>query len=604
MFAPRTRSTASAPCGAGAGPTFSLHRLSLHRIAVVVALLAALGVPALGAAQTTALASAAPSSTAATPTAAELHASLDALFAAAYPADEPGAAVLVKRGDEILLRSGYGMANLELGVPVAPDMVFRIGSVTKQFTAVGILLLQAEGKLSLDDRLGDRLPGYPEPGASVTLRQLLTHTSGVPSYTGLPDFWKTSRDDLSGDEMLAMWKDLPLDFAPGSSWHYSNSGYFLLGLVIEKTSGQSYQDFLRRRILDPVGLSHTYYGDPAKITPRRVQGYDGEPGAYVNAAYLSMTQPFSAGALLSTVDDLATWNDKVLFGDALLSAEARRRLETPGSLDDGRRLGYAFGLVEQSYLGHRLIGHGGGINGFASQSLAAPEDGVFVAVLSNNTGRPPGPASLATQAMAMVLGTPLEERPRLQLGAEELAEFQGVYAIEGEDGKDRMIRLDGDHLTAQRSGGSRTPIHFSAPDHFYFEGSLLTGRFERDAEGRVARLWIEPQAGPEERSAKTDRPLPTREAITLPDTSILDAYVGRYELAPGFVLEITRQGDDLFAQATGQPRFQVFPESETRWFLEVVDAVIDFVGGEDGEADSLVLHQGGRDMPAPRQPAP
>ncbi len=166
---------------------------------------------------------------------------LHELFAAAYPADEPGAAVIVQQGSEVLLRRGYGLADLEMGVPITPEMVFRIGSVTKQFTAVAVLLLASEGTLDLDASLRHWLPDYPEPGASATLRQLLTHTAGIPDYTSDPDFWSTACLDRGPDELIAGWKDRPLDFAPGSSWSYSSSGYVLLGRIIEVASGRSCQ---------------------------------------------------------------------------------------------------------------------------------------------------------------------------------------------------------------------------------------------------------------------------------------------------------------------------------------------------------------------------
>jgi len=530
---------------------------------------------------------------------ATLTATLDSLFASVYPPDEPGCAVLVKKGDQILLRKGYGLANVELGVPISPEMVFRLGSITKQFTAAGILSLAADGKLALDDPLSKFLPDYPGPGASVTLHQLLNHTGGIPSYTSLPGFWDSAGHDLDHDQMLAFWKELPLDFEPGTDWSYSNSGFFLLGLVIEKVSGMKYAEFLEQRFFTPLGLEHTSYDDPRTIVPGRAAGYEGAPGAYANATYLSMTQPYSAGALMSNVDDLATWSEALLLSEKVLPAEWRERMTTPGRLADGRRIAYAYGIGEGDYAGYRFIAHGGGINGFATHALTVPEEELFVAVLSNNTGRPPGPGRLANRAAAIALGHPLDAQPEAELAAETLAEYVGVYDVEGDD-DDRLIRLEEGKLYAQRAGGGKTEMRFSQKDRFHFADSFTEGRFERDAEGRVVGLWIEPQSGAEERSVKTDRPLPKRVEIEIAEPSILDAYLGRYELAPGFVLEVTRDSDALFAQATGQPKFPIFPESETRWFYKVVDAVIEFVGAEDGEADSVVLYQGGAEVPGKR----
>ena len=531
---------------------------------------------------------------------ATLAATLDSLFAAVYPDDEPGVAVLVTKGDRVLLRKGYGLANVEHGVPIEPDMVFRLGSITKQFTAAAVLALAADGKLSVDDPISKFLPDYPGPGAAVTLHQLLNHTGGIPSYTSLPGFWDTAGHDLTHEEMLAFWTELPLDFEPGTDWSYSNSGYYLLGMVIEEVSGMGYEEFLHQRFFEPLGLEHTSYDDPRAIVPGRVAGYEGAPGAYRNATYLSMTQPYSAGALTSSVDDLATWSHALLFTEKVLPAEWRERMTTPGALADGRRIAYAYGIGEGDYAGHRFIAHGGGINGFATYALTVPEEELFVAVLANNTGRPPGPTQLANQAAALVLGEPLDERPQVELDEAELAEYVGLYDIEHDDERDRLVHLENGKLFIQRTGGSKGEIGFSEKDRFFVVGTMVEGRFERGAAGDVVGFWLEPQAGAEEMAAKTDRPLPQRVEIEIEDPAVLDALVGRYELAPGFVLEVSREGDELFAQATGQPRFQLFAESETRWFLKVVDAVVEFVGAEDGEADSVVLYQGGAEVPGKR----
>ena len=467
---------------------------------------------------------------------------LDAMFREAYPADGPGAAVRVQRGDAVLLRQGYGLADVELGVPIEPDMVFRLGSITKQFTATAVMMLAAEGKVDLDAPLSAYLPDYPQPGASASLDQLLHHTAGIPSYTSRPSFWDGVRRDLSVDEMIALWKDDPLDFPPGSHWSYSNSGYFLLGAVIEKVSGLPYADFVQQRIFAPLGLARTTYGDPVRVIPRRVPGYDLRDGAVSNAAYLSMTQPYAAGALLSSVDDLARWGDALFHSDRLLPAAWRDRLLAPATLTDGRRTGYACGLVVQSYDGHAVIAHGGGINGFETWVGWVPDLGIGVAVLSNVTGHQPGPETLGLRALALAMGRPLDRRTEVTPPPGALAEYPGVYEVaeetEGGQPVTRIVRIEDGTLTSQRSGGSRQTLHFAAPDELWFDDSLTAGRFERDADGRVVALWIGPRADAEERAVKTDHPIPQHEAVTLDDLSLLDALVGEYRLAPSF--SITR----------------------------------------------------------------
>jgi len=531
---------------------------------------------------------------------AELSAQLEAMFTDAYPSDEPGGAVCIKRGDEILLRAGYGLAQVELNVPMTPDMIFRIGSITKQFTAVAVLQLAAAGALDLDAPLGTYLPDYPEPGAAITVRQLLNHTGGIPNYTDDMEFMENMCLDMELDDIIATWQDRELDFEPGSDWIYSNSGYVLLGKLIEVASQLEYADYMAERVFEPLGLEHTMYGDPGRIIPNRAAGYDPGADGHRNAVYISMTLPHAAGALLSTVDDMVTWCEAELGGSELLPETWHEELVTRARLNDGRLTGYACGLNILEYNGHEIIGHGGGINGFITHVAHVPDEDLSVVVLSNNLGSDPAPHTLTHRAIALVLGAPLDSRPQEELPVELLADLAGVYRNEADAEERRILRLDeDDQLTSQRTGGSQTPIHFTSHGEFYFDDSLTFGRVEYDNDS-VTGLWIRASMGPEERWRKTDEPIPTREPMQLDDLSLLDALVGRYELMPGFEIEVRREGDGLMLQATGQDAAEIFPETESRWYLTVVDAEVEFRGHEDGQADELVLFQGGQEMPATR----
>jgi CubicO group peptidase (beta-lactamase class C family) len=247
----------------------------------------------------------------------DLAASLDSYLSSIYPAGEPGAAVLAVKDGKALVRKGYGMANLELGVPITPETVFELGSVTKQFTAAAILMLEERGKLSVQDDMTKYLPDFPTQGKKVTIENLLTHTSGIPSYTGLPEWLPKMREDLSVDQLIGIFKGKPFEFDPGTKWEYDNSGYVLLGAIIEKVYGKSYERFVEDEIFQPLGMTHSYYGSWSDVIPHRASGYDRENGQYVNTQYLSMTQPYAAGSLMSTVDDLALW-DKALSEGTLL----------------------------------------------------------------------------------------------------------------------------------------------------------------------------------------------------------------------------------------------------------------------------------------------
>ena len=531
--------------------------------------------------------------------ASELAAQLDAIVAPHFKADQPGAAVLVKKGDQILLRKGYGLAEVELGVPVRPELVFRIGSVTKQFTAAAIMMLADEGKLALADDIRKYVPEYPKKSAKITIEHLLTHTGGVPDYTEQPAFEKREREDLTHAEVLALFKDLPLDFVPGEKWKYSNSGYYLLGMVIEKVSGKSYAQFLDERIFKPLAMTHTTYGDDDRIISGRVAGYSRSGADYANADFISMKLPFAAGSLVSSVDDLAKW-DRAISDGKLLKKASWTRVFTAAKLKDGSSAHYGFGWVVGAVQGRPTVWHNGGIQGFATAIVRLPADGVLVVVLCNSIPAPTSPEELGFRLAAAAIGKPIVEPKAMKLDVAALERYAGVY---GSDPKLRaVVRRAGDHLTLQHTGGPQFSLDAESDGKFFVKGALLRVSFLRDAAGRVTGLDATMPDGTVEHRARTDEPLPPERAIVSVPEKTLEGYVGNYELAPGFVIAITRDGARLYAQATGQGRFQLFASAPTEFFLEVVDAQLSFHVDKSGRADSLVLHQNGRDMPGKRVP--
>ena len=329
---------------------------------------------------------------------------LAAVLDESYSDDEPGAAVLVARGDELLLRQGRGLADVELSVDILPSMPFRLGSITKQFTAAAIHLLAERGKLSIDDEITKFLPEFPTQGHRITLRHLLTHTSGISNYTSIPGYMSQPvKRDVTLDQLIRVFRDLPMDFAPGEKWQYSNSGYVLLGAVIEKASGQSYSEFLKASLFEPLGLTSTLVGEHASIVPNRVKGYLMNGEQLRNAPFVSMSQAHAAGALLSTVDDMWRWS-RALFRGEILSAESLEAMTTPAVLNDGEVAGYAHGLGIGTFRGHDVIRHGGGIHGFTTVAQWFPDEEVLVVVLCNVPGRIPGPGLVAQRLAALALG--------------------------------------------------------------------------------------------------------------------------------------------------------------------------------------------------------
>ncbi len=519
---------------------------------------------------------------------------LDAMLTGLYARDAPGAAVIAVRDGRTVLRKAYGMADLELGVPLQPDMVFRIGSMTKQFTAVAILMLVEEGKVAVSDPITKFLPDYPTGGKTIAVEHLLTHTSGIKSYTDIDDFLANMKKDYTVKELIDHFKNQPMEFEPGERYQYDNSGYFLLGAIIEKASGTGYEAFLKKRIFDVVGMPRTSVESTSRIIPGRARGYSKTGDTWTNADWLSMTQPYSAGALVSTVDDLAKW-DAALYTGKLVRPETLLQAFTPHRLKDGKPIEYGYGWQPGRWEGFTVIQHGGGINGFVSMGVRVPERKVYVAVLSNRTAEP-FPFPVAQRLASYLLDKPWDPK-RVTIAETKLRDCVGVYRVD--EKRTLTVTFDGGRLYTQPSGGEKAEALPLSESEFFYEGSMDRLGFERDAGGKVAGLVRQGFGSAPERCARTAEAPVERKEVRLSPVQ-LDRCVGRYELVPGFVLEVTREGDRLFSQATGQPKVEIFAESEKEFFLKAVDAQLTFQLEGTGPAKGLVLHQGGHDHAARR----
>jgi CubicO group peptidase (beta-lactamase class C family) len=545
------------------------------------------------------LLSCSPLAAAPSPSREELARYADEILSRAYAAGEPGAAVLIQADGEEVLRKGYGLANVELGVPMRPETVFQIGSVSKQVTAAAILLLEERGKLSVSDDITKHLPGYPTHGQRITLEHLLAHTSGIPSYTGLAEWVSRSRDELTLEQLIAVFKDKPLEFAPGESWAYNNSGYILLGAVVEKVSGKSYEDFVEQEIFAPLGMKHSSYGSHGEVVPGRAAGYErGENGLH-NVRYFSFSLLHAAGGLLSTVDDLAIWERALATGKVLSPVSVQRMLK-PVPVNSGLSTKYGYGWGLWDYRGTRIAEHAGDIFGFAAQVLIVPSHGLTVVILANDSDREPRPEDLSFRIAAHALGRALEDRQPAALDAKTLDEYVGVYRFD--ERLARAITREGNQLFAQRTGGPKLPVFPAGRDELYYEDEAAAIRFRRGPEGKVVAMGFSPRFGLDAVAAKTAEALPSERKEVAVDPALYDLYTGTYELAPGFTMTFTREGGQLFVQPTGQAKVEIFPESETRFFLKVTDAQIVFERPGDGPATGLVFHQAGREVPAKRVP--
>jgi len=499
--------------------------------------------------------------------------------------------VLVARGGEVLLSKGYGSANLEWNIPNSPATKFRLGSITKQFTAASILLLEERGKLKTDDPVKKFMPDAPAAWDKVTIFHLLTHTSGIPSFTGFPDYASQEPFATTPEKLVARFRDKPLDFQPGEKWSYSNSGYVLLGYLLEKASGESYEKFVQENIFGPLGMKDSGYDSNSAIIPRRAAGYARVKDQTENAGFIHMSIPFSAGALYSTTEDLLRW-ERGLFGGKLLSAVSLAKMTTPFKED------YACGVGVRTVSGHKVVDHGGGIEGFNTFLAYYPEDKLTVVALSNLNGD--APSSIVTRLAALARGEKVElpsERKEITLAPKILEQYVGTYEMAPKI--NMMITLHDGQLISQLSGQGKVPLFATSETKFFPKVVDAEIEFGKDGKGAVTYLVLH-QGGRDMKAPRTsDKVVEHKEIAVSP--KILAQYTGTYELQPGFDLVIALEGDQLVSQATAQDKIPLFAESETKFFPKVMDAEIEFLKNDKGVVTHLILHQGPAEIKASRK---
>jgi CubicO group peptidase (beta-lactamase class C family) len=509
-----------------------------------------------------------------------------------YPAEAPGGSVLVVKDGKTLLRNGYGVANLESRKPNTPETVFRIGSVTKQFTSTAILKLAEQGKINLEDNITQYLADYPVKDKKITIAHLLTHTSGIKSYTSLPRLMnkESKAAPVTVAAMINAFKDEPADFNPGDAYLYNNSGYFLLGAIIEKVSGLTWDEYLQRNFFTPLKMKSTFTDD--KNIPLAASGYS-KPGAYLPADYVHPSVPYSAGAIFSTVDDLWKWNNAI-FRYKVVKKESLEKAWTPLALNSGIKQSYGYGWQLSKLDNKKVIAHGGAIDGFLSYALYVPETKTFVALLSNNMSV--SPDELAYTIAGIASGVEEKKLTAISLDDKKLDEYAGVYQIS--DHEDRVISREGNQLYSRRTGSTRYEIFPYGPDVFFFKDSPSRLTFFRNADNTIQRLELSGREYVNQVALRTNKAMPAeRKAISL-DPAIFDTYVGQYEIAPNFIITMRREGTEFFSQATGQQSFEIFPETETRFFVKAFDAQLEFNKDATGKVSSVTLYQAGKTTPA------
>jgi CubicO group peptidase (beta-lactamase class C family) len=525
----------------------------------------------------------------------------DAVFERVIKGDSPGAAVLIAKDGEILYQKGFGFASLEHHVPITPETKFRIGSITKQFTAAAVLKLQEDGLLSVKDPLSKFIPDYPR-GDEVTIHHLLTHTSGIHSYTGKPDFMKTVTVETKPEDLIESFKNDEFDFDPGEKWLYNNSGYFLLGYIIQEVSGESYGDYLKNHFFDPLDMKDTGVHHWSLILEHEATGYSYQNGKFKKALDWDMSRAGGAGALYSTVGDLYRWNEAV-FNGKVLGESSLEAAFTPVTLNDGSKanamgFGYGYGWVLLEIRGMKEIGHGGGLNGFSTYLGRYPEQKVTVAVLTNCVPPPPGLSAEdgAHEIAEIYLWDQMEVRESFAVDATVdpslYDDYVGRYGYP--EGAILIVTKEGDRLFAQLTGQPKFGIFPRSETEFFWKVVDAQVTFVRNEEGEVTHA-IHRQGGREFEAPKLKD-----EAPVDVDPAVYDAYVGQYEFKNIGTLTVSKEEDRLFVQMTGQPKVEIFPRSETEFFLKIVNAQITFVKNDEREVVKAILNQGGMEIEAPK----
>ena len=425
---------------------------------------------------------------------AALAAEMDAYVQAHHDVMQFMGTALVVRGGETVFSQGYGMASLEHQLPNTPQTRFRLGSVTKQFTAAAILQLQDRGLVDVQAPVSTYLPDYPNK--TITLHHLLTHTAGIPNLTSFPDYFEWMKLPTTLDDLIVRFKDLPLEFEPGSQYRYSNSGYVLLTQVIETVSGQSYDNYVTENLLVPLGMKATGYEQPLAIVPGLASGYQIAAGNYQQAAHIDMSVPQGAGGLYSTAADLVRWN-QFLFGKgsenaAVLSDRTRAAMTSPQvslGIEAAPNLFYGYGLMIDSQFEQPLVGHGGGINGFVTSLVYVPEQEATIVVLSNVESI--NPNQMTSDLVAMLLGNSYELPQALDtatVDAAVLDRYVGTYQLTP-DFQITLTVKDG-QLYGQGTGQPAIALYPASETEFFARVPELRIVFSPAADGTVDSLSL------------------------------------------------------------------------------------------------------------------
>ncbi|RPE08085.1 class A beta-lactamase-related serine hydrolase [Chitinophaga lutea] len=496
---------------------------------------------------------------------------IDRLLAAEFVNDKPGGAVLVARNGKILYKKAFGMANLELDVPNSENTVFYIASNTKQMTAVAILQLMEQGKLSLQDTMGKYAP-CPPPASGITIRQLLSHTSGIVVNVTAPGFKETAGKPLT-------------EFAPGTKWNYSNTGYSVLGYIIEKVSGQPYGEYIQEHIFKPAGMTSSWVANNDRLVKNRAAGYTNGKRGYRNMPLENPAGFYASGGVQSTILDMYRWNEALRSG-VLLKKTTLDLAFTPQQLANGDSTTYGFGWHIWDLRGSKSCRHGGAVPGFFSETLYLPVEGIFVVILQNSESI--APIGAYTRIIAsMMTGNPYSFR-ETAMSQKALQGFEGLYANQHRE----LVNITAAEgkLYFQRPGGMKYQVKAATDHEFFFDRDYLWLEFERNAAKQTTGLLFSKVGIGANYWKKTDQPALKLYPERFSD-SLMTLYAGVYAFAKDDSVFVEKSGGTIVLKSAGKTTHTLVPQTERGFttFPGNLHVVFETPEGQEG---ALVLQDG------------
>lgn len=510
---------------------------------------------------------------------------LDQLFESAYDSTKSGAAILISKDGEAIYQNQIGMANVEYQIPISTKTKFHIGSITKQFTAAAILILEEEGRLNINDSISKYLPSVPSEKKAITITQLLAHTSGIKDYPQVPEIREKIRNNLSPKQIVELANEVKLEFEPGAELSYSNTGYILLGLVIESVSGQEYANFLEDRIFKILNMNDTEVNNYEAIVANRAVGYsEDENDQLINATF--HTSPYSAGAIISTVEDLNKWVAG-LQGGEIISAKSLEKMLSNNLLTSGQATNLGFGWEINHIADMLCFEHSGFVPGYKANSVFIPENNIYVVVMQNNEYGSPTPTMINAAAMVSEKPYPGPKESK-HLSEASVKNIAGIYELE--DGGQRIIFNDDTGLHIKAPGGQASLLYVRDENTLFYKEGYRQISFKKSKEGKIESFTYENRRLTR-KATKISDTVPEEKSTIQLDLATMEKLVGIYVFEP-FNIAITLENETLYIQPEGSNKLPLAPNSASTFIVEEIGAEVTFKTLGHKKTEATLLFEG------------